>query len=40
MDNRGRQIMDRLNGLGLNGSVSAVLLSDVYTLDGEFTEDG
>ncbi len=37
MDNRGRQILDRLNGLGLDGSVSFVLLSDVYTLDGDFT---
>ncbi len=38
LDTRARRILDRLNGLGLSGNISAVLLSDIYTLEGDFTQ--
>jgi len=37
LDTRARQILERFNGLGLSGRVDSVYISDIYTLDGDFT---
>ncbi len=37
LDTRARRIFDRLNGLGLSGRISAVFISDIYSLEGDFS---
>ena len=38
LDTRARRIFVRLKGLGLGGSITAVSISDIYTLEGDFTD--
>jgi len=38
LDTRARRILDRLKGLKLSGRISAVHISDIYTLEGDFTD--
>ena len=37
LDNRARRMGERLNALGLSVEISTVLISDIYTLEGDFT---
>lgn len=37
LDNRASRMAERLNALGLSVEISTVLISDIYTLEGDFT---